>query len=101
MAVVHRWTDRDWRAFAKFTSAGTAISLAGAVLLIQTLDEHGGLCPTTVRVRPLGWVVVGVVMLAVTALAHRFRPPWWPLWVGIGLGIDLWLYSIVLTLDAC
>jgi len=101
MSVVRRWSEEDWRAFAKFTVAGAAISLAGAVLLVESLDEGGGPCPTTIHVRPLGWIVVAVVLVSVTWLAHRFRPPWWPIWVGLGLGIDLWLYSVVLTLDSC
>jgi len=101
MSVVRRWTDDEWRAFAKFTVASFAISAAGALILVQSLDEQGGPCPTTIHVRPVGWIVVAVVLLVVTWLAHRLQPPWWPLWVGLGLGIDLWLYSIVLTLDAC
>jgi hypothetical protein len=103
VAGLRRWTDQDLRAFAVFWVGGFLVSLIGATVLLSSIDDGAEAC-TTGRIdtiEPIAWTIVAIVLVAVTMLGSWLRPPLWPLWVGLALGANLWLYSIALTLDAC
>ena len=91
--------------FRRSTTA-LALLLLGSIAVAQNLpsyypDEGFTRTGRIDAVEPMAWAIVAIVLVVVTMLGSWLRPPLWPLWVGLALGANLWLYSIALTLDAC
>jgi hypothetical protein len=105
VTALRRWTERELRAFAGFCVGGFVVSVLGAAALFSSIDDRTDSCVRATgsvgTIQPASWAIIAVVLVAITMLGSWLRPPVWPLWVGLALGTNLWLYSIALTLDGC